>query len=250
MNCLKSFYFAVSKTTPRKEVLCSWGCELLEKFLLRSIKNNYLIKNCFSIRVVNCLKSFYFAVSKTTMSRMSLSVLSLWIAWKVSTSQYQKQQFISKSSLNIVVNCLKSFYFAVSKTTWCTVGTATFWLWIAWKVSTSQYQKQLHRTSSFEMKSCELLEKFLLRSIKNNSVNIRRSQLVLWIAWKVSTSQYQKQHTCWKWLITKYMRMKIENKNTVILVESRPFVAGFFLFCQALNHRSKIRTAPVAAPAY
>ena len=41
-------------------------CELLEKFLLRSIKNNYNKVCKYTYFVVNCLKSFYFAVSKTT----------------------------------------------------------------------------------------------------------------------------------------------------------------------------------------
>ena len=40
VNCLKSFYFAVSKTTTINRLFVNLGCELLEKFLLRSIKNN------------------------------------------------------------------------------------------------------------------------------------------------------------------------------------------------------------------
>ena len=107
------------------------------------IANNKSTPISFAYLVVNCLQISIFALSQTTEWRFFAPVRQLWIAYKLVSLHYRKQRNPARFFSHWVVNCLQISIFALSQTTCIVLGVEQMRLWIAYKLVSLHYRKQL-----------------------------------------------------------------------------------------------------------
>ena len=66
--CSKFITFAVTKTTPKRRAINENGCDLLKIHYLCGDKDNIILEDISSFKVVICSKFITFAVTKTTLA--------------------------------------------------------------------------------------------------------------------------------------------------------------------------------------
>ena len=195
------------------------SCDLLGKSYFCSIANNHCCCRGSQTHVVICLENRTFAVSQTTRKRAVPARWLLWFAWKIVLLQYRKQPWgdntqtcrrcdlLGKSYFCSIANnrnyaalvvlevviCLENRTFAVSQTTYTSLGGNIAQLWFAWKIVLLQYRKQLELFILPQRFSCDLLGKSYFCSIANNLGIVVAWYVPLWFAWKIVLLQYRKQ---------------------------------------------------------
>ena len=176
-------------------------CELLTKFIIFAIGNNgkrFAYSNQF---VVNCLQNLLSLRSETTFSSVWISYILLWIAYKIYYLCDRKQQtsaacayhcgceLLTKFIIfaignnrteifcgcNSVVNCLQNLLSLRSETTVYQFHNSLILLWIAYKIYYLCDRKQPFDFERFYADSCELLTKFIIFAIGNNTLWANRN---------------------------------------------------------------------------
>ena len=170
-------------------------CELLTKFIIFAIGNNKHRQSGHKQSVVNCLQNLLSLRSETTVSTRGGRLTLLWIAYKIYYLCDRKQLFrpidaliqccelltkfiifaignnsrIVRSNYIAVVNCLQNLLSLRSETTFMNGLWQVDMLWIAYKIYYLCDRKQQDNCETCWGTSCELLTKFIIFAIGNNS---------------------------------------------------------------------------------
>ena len=94
----------------------------------------------------------------------------MWIAFKIVSLTYQKQRSQEGKRRRLVVNCFQNCIFDLSKTAIAPATAIFSKLWIAFKIVSLTYQKQLDISLMRIADRCELLSKLYLWLIKNSQI--------------------------------------------------------------------------------
>ena len=218
--CLKNRTFAVSQTTVCLVTNGSTRCDLLEKSYFCSIANNRLAvlaaptelwfawkivllqyrkqlgwKIRWSWGVVICLKNRTFAVSQTTITSPTCTLLCCDLLEKSYFCSIANNFACGGGVQWAVVICLKNRTFAVSQTTTIFARITSLSLWFAWKIVLLQYRKQ-HQERVWVWETVVIC-------LKNRTFAVSQTTKLgcwilafwLWFAWKIVLLQYRKQQT-------------------------------------------------------
>ena len=190
---LKFFVLLQSKQRIGHAVSYCVGCELLSNFLYFCSRNNMKHTMFLGEIVVNCSQIFCTFAVETTKCLTFNNLAMLWIALKFFVLLQSKQRTIIEKSRAIVVNCSQIFCTFAVETTGFGYRRGRTTLWIALKFFVLLQSKQLRETSSYRLKGCELLSNFLYFCSRNNSSDLWRYAMTLWIALKFFVLLQSKQ---------------------------------------------------------
>ena len=226
----------------------SFRCELLTKFIIFAIGNNFESMPLIVTAVVNCLQNLLSLRSETTQRMLSTILKMLWIAYKIYylcdrkqlLLNYGNQQFSCElltkfiifaignnlchleEEVVLVVNCLQNLLSLRSETTQVHQNLNPFELWIAYKIYYLCDRKQRNRNWYLLLRSCELLTKFIIFAIGNNEEIAALTARELWIAYKIYylcdrkqlPDYYVADYYCCE-LLTKFIIFAIGNNQDI-----------------------------------
>ena len=207
----KIYYLCDRKQRNDNIALSAIGCELLTKFIIFAIGNNWRKILAETELVVNCLQNLLSLRSETTYSDVSITTTTLWIAYKIYYLCDRKQPTTAVSILTLccelltkfiifaignnidalnneiaqVVNCLQNLLSLRSETTPDEAPLKLSKLWIAYKIYYLCDRKQLHIISERTTLVVNCLQNLLsLRSETTITENMH-NYMLLWIAYKI-----------------------------------------------------------------
>ena len=109
VNCLQNLLSLRSETTVPTCYVGSGSCELLTKFIIFAIGNNFARWIQAQIHVVNCLQNLLSLRSETTKLALRTTIGLLWIAYKIYYLCDRKQQIMGANRRNICCELLTKF---------------------------------------------------------------------------------------------------------------------------------------------
>jgi len=172
-------------------------CDLLSKFSIFDVVNNCSLCTPKSWRVVICFQNFRSLMSWTTSERERVRLKRLWFAFKIFDLWCREQQdmgrlignggcdLLSKFSIFDVVNnrkqiwtikrtvviCFQNFRSLMSWTTIFIILSFSCKLWFAFKIFDLWCREQRRSWHLASQRSCDLLSKFSIFDVVNNSVD-------------------------------------------------------------------------------
>ena len=155
VNSWQSHIPPISQTTCVLVVPCIWLLWIADKVISPLYHKQQDRKQGRKQSVVNSWQSHIPPISQTTRLECFILAIVLWIADKVISPLYHKQQRQRNNKQGKVVNSWQSHIPPISQTTRGSVVLLRQRLWIADKVISPLYHKQLRARTAHEKRRCE-----------------------------------------------------------------------------------------------